>query len=563
MNSTYYKNQSIYFNFQSMKKLSKLFLMGAVVLGLGLTACNNEDVNGPVDESKANTHISIALKLGRGSSLRSLPTDYNYVGTWAGNDAITSITVFVSDATEVTYKRYDVGENEAYKMVGDVVTPNTTAAAIKTTPGWKEVYVLVNAKSKAEEYLGTTGGSGTIAAGTFKTKYADILALGNSFYDGTAFKVETSASKLAEVNTDKLDDIMMTNVTPQTITVAPNVKDTETIDPEKKLNRVSLEVERAVARVMVTTKQDAYNVPSADGSSTIGTLTDITWVLAQGENSLFVQRKANWETPNHTWVPTTATYLQAAEKYDYSGLYESYNATTQFGGTTVPKLAAYTALNAEGSNKAEVLASLGLEAKDVNGKFVLPTTHEVAKGENSGFKKGNTAYVMVRAKFTPTTFAGTGDFDEDDVPGTFYLGANGKFYKNATDAVIKDNGGVPDQKVAKYVGGKVIYYAWVNPDVIPDWYNSPVLRNNIYHIHITGFKTIGTNWNPLFPEDPNTPKTPDQGGNPDPKPSVPNVNEPESPIDPTDPLTTPETWMSVDVTVLPWLVHSYDVDLGI
>lgn len=537
--------------------------MGAVVLGLGLTACNNEDVNGPVDESKANTHISIALKLGRGSSLRSLPTDYNDVGTWAGNDAITSITVFVSDATEVTYKKYPVGENEAYKMEGDVVTPNAPEAAIKTTPGWKEVYVLVNAKSEAEEYLGASGFSGTIAAGTFKAKYADILALGNSFYDGTAFNVKTSASKLAEVNTDK-DDIMMTNVTPQTITVAPNVKVEETIDQTKKLNRVNLEVERAVARVMVTTKQKTYNVPSADGSSTIGTLTNITWVLAQGENSLFVQRKANWETPNHTWVPTTATYLSdAAKKYDYSGLYEEYDAAAQFGGTTVPELATYTALNAAGSNKAEVLASLGLEAKDVNGKFVLPTTHEVAKGENSGFKKGNTAYVMVRAKFTPTTFAGTGDFDKDDVSGTFYLGANGKFYKNATDAVTKDKGGVPDQTVAKYVGGKVIYYAWVNPDVIPEWYNSPVLRNNIYHIHITGFKTIGTNWNPLFPENPNDPKTPDQGGNPDPKPSVPNVNEPESPIDPTDPLTTPETWMSVDVTVLPWLVHSYDVDLGI
>jgi len=103
----------------------------------------------------------------------------------------------------------------------------------------------------------------------------------------------------------------------------------------------------------------------------------------------------------------------------------------------------------------------------------------------------------------------------------------------------------------------------VNPDNVPDWYNSPVLRNNIYHIHITGFKTIGTNWNPLFPEDPDNPGSPEEGGNPDPKPNVPGVDEPENPVDPEDPLTTPETWMSVDVTVLPWLIHSYDVDLGI
>ena len=131
-----------------------------------------------------------------------------------------------------------------------------------------------------------------------------------------------------------------------------------------------------------------------------------------------------------------------------------------------------------------------------------------------------------------------------------------------------------------------MYYAWLNPDEKPDWYNSPVLRNNIYHIHITGFKNLGTNWNPLFPEDPTreledptkpydpveNPYKPKE--NPDPKPT-PDPNgpqdptdpetpeEPKTPIDPEDPLTTPITYMSVDVTVLQWLVHSYNVDLGI
>ena len=31
----------------------------------------------------------------------------------------------------------------------------------------------------------------------------------------------------------------------------------------------------------------------------------------------------------------------------------------------------------------------------------------------------------------------------------------------------------------------------------------------------------------------------------------------------TDPLTTSETWMSVDVKVLPWKLHSYSVSPGI
>ncbi|NLD22965.1 MAG: hypothetical protein GX670_01875, partial [Bacteroidales bacterium] len=58
------------------------------------------------------------------------------------------------------------------------------------------------------------------------------------------------------------------------------------------------------------------------------------------------------------------------------------------------------------------------------------------------------------------------------------------------------------------------------------------------------------------PNDPNNPA-------PRPEPEDPDVEEPENPIDPEDPLTTDETYMSVDVTILPWLVHSYQVDLGI
>ncbi len=145
-------------------------------------------------------------------------------------------------------------------------------------------------------------------------------------------------------------------------------------------------------------------------------------------------------------------------------------------------------------------------------------------------------------------------------PGAdFFVGANGKFYTTAANAIDPAKGGVTGQSVAKYVKGKVLYYAWVNPDAVPAWYNSPVIRNNVYHIHITGFKNLGTNWNPLYPENPDTTNP----SNPDPKPSVPGVTEPENPIVPTDPLTTSETWMSVDVKVLPWKLHSYSVAPGI
>ncbi|MBR8774901.1 Minor fimbrium subunit Mfa1 [Porphyromonas levii] len=87
-----------------------------------------------------------------------------------------------------------------------------------------------------------------------------------------------------------------------------------------------------------------------------------------------------------------------------------------------------------------------------------------------------------------------------------------------------------------------------------------MVRNNIYHVHISGFKSIGVNWNPLVPnpkpEDPNNPN------NPDPNPNKPGHDPKDNPIKPEDPLSNDETYMSVEVTVLPWLVHSYSIQLG-
>ena len=76
-----------------------------------------------------------------------------------------------------------------------------------------------------------------------------------------------------------------------------------------------------------------------------------------------------------------------------------------------------------------------------------------------------------------------------------------------------------------------------------------MVRNNIYHINISAFKKIGYNWNPLVPGT----------DNPDPKPG--NPDEPETPIDPLDPLSPEQTYMTVDISILNWTVHSYDIEL--
>jgi hypothetical protein len=551
-----------------MKKFSKLLLMGAIALGLA--ACNNEDV--PTTQ-EGNTHVSVTVSMSlSGTSTRALPIDYNYLGEWAGKDKITSLTVYLVDGASVSSKTFTVGTTGTDYLIdatgANITLLPQTSAAIRTTAGMKKVYVVVNPTDEITSHLNKT------PVAEFEKNYQEAALI--SANSGTSTTVSTSAQKLATKNGVANETIVMTNVAPQSLDVLPNITADETIASSPK-NRAKLQVERAVARVMVTTAEDTYEIPTTNDTdaSILGTISNITWVLAQGENSLFVQRKTDWPTPNYGWLPTDdATYWgNAGTKYDYSGLFE--NNTNKFGGTDVPKMTAYATNTVD-----KITDDLDL---NLSGKFVLPTTHATGVKAASNYKKGNTVYALIRAQFTPSdeAYADGGEYTSE---ADFYVGENGKFYTSAANTQDPLKGGVAGQKATKYVGGKVLYYAWANPDVVPDWYNSPVIRNNVYHIHITGFKNLGTNWNPLFPEDPanptlitdpNNPTGPQIPSNPDPKPvvTVPDPNnptgpeipivEPENPINPKDPLTTLETWMSVDVTVLPWKLHSYSVELGI
>ena len=549
-----------------MRKFSKLLLAAVITLGVEFTACNNNDmpIDGP-EGQKGNTHVSVALRMSSSASRSAgegLPGNYNPVGTWGGKDAINNITVYLVDGVSVDSRIFNVAlTGEHYDIVtntnGEIYLKPNTSAAIKTTAGQKTVYVVVNETPEVRAHLNKT------PVHEFEQSYENIpLVLENS---GTGTFVSTSASNIAVIGTVS-ETIVMTNVAPATIDVLPNITEEETIVNNE--NRASLNVERAVARAMVTIKEGSYTIPdpNTNGASSLGALTDVTWVVAQGENSLFVKRNTNpweWATPNWGWVPSNSEFYSqgtdpANQKYDYSGLFE--NQSSGFGGTPVPTYADYA------SNKTE--DPIELETRWLDGKFILPSTHLFATppavgnedGYTGGYKKGNTPYVLIRAKFTPEANA-FADSETPNTDGTFYVGGDGKFYTSAVTAKEAGN-----TTAAKYVEGKVLYYAWLNPDRNSEWYNSPVLRNNIYHIHITGFKTLGTNWNPLYPEDPEDPDyDEDNPKNPDPRPTPedPDLEEPENPIDPEDPLTTDETYMSVDVTILPWLVHSYEVDLGI
>lgn len=526
-------------------------MLGVLAMGLGLTSCSSDDpLSSSTAAEKGNTYVAVSLSMPANGSTRALPDDYNLIGEWAGKDEIQNVAVYIVGDGVVSTGQYSAGD---FTIANDNTTNKLTLTpkkAIKTTPGDKQIYALINGTQPVINALATANPDDFAKA--YQTA---ALTLENS---GSAASVSTSVSKLIGTPSTAGEDVIaMTNAADSKLTVTAGVTSEQALDATNPQNRAHVQVQRAVARVMVTTASDSYKVISSTGT-VLGTVSDIKWALAQGENSLFVQQNSGYTTPSSAWVPAStggdADYINnAGGKYDYSGLFENpASGKETISGTTVPTLDKYKDPTAAGIGDSSILS----------GKFILPTTHAYgADGSSTGYRKGNTAYVLVRAKFTPAAYADGGTANTD---GTFYVGANGKYYTTADNAVDPAKGGVAGQTVAKYVGGKVLYYAWLNPDNVATPYNSPVLRNNIYHIHITGFKTIGTNWNPLYPENPNATNP----ANPDPKPQAdptdPNYpKEPTNPIDPNDPLTTPETWMSVDVTVLPWQVHSYGVDLGI
>lgn len=548
-----------------MKILNKLLLAGVFILSLA--SCNNNndlDLSQNNENVKGDTHVGVTLTMALPGSTRTLPTDFNFIGEWAGQDLIENIAIYIVDDNIVStglYGKDDFNISSANSTNDINITPKK---AIKSTPGSKRIYALINASKEVREHLANAEPK------NFENAYKEIaLKLANGATEKTAV---TSASQIAQISEGK-DVILMTNSKPSLLKVEDGVDEAKAL--AGAANRARIEVQRAVARVMVTTAQDSFEVKNND--KVIGTVSNITWVLAQGENSLFVQQKENLQTPAYDKLFEKVNYYtEAGIYYDYSGLREDANNN----GTTVAKLSHYAILNEEKDNKDAVLESLGITERSVQGKFILPTTHKYGADQGStGYRKGNTPYVLIRAKFTPKELADGQTYQKDK---DFYMGANGLFYSSKENAQNPKTNGIEGQKVSRYLKGKVLYYAWVNPDKVPGWLNSPVLRNNIYHVQIKGFKNIGTNWNPLVPNnpkdpeyvpkdptDPYHPENPNNPNNPDSKPSdpsdpdKPNPDEPENPIDPEDPLTQKETWMSVEMSVIPWKIHSYEVELSI
>lgn len=470
----------------------KYFL--AIFVGLGFLACSddNDVEQDPQGPEGVPTYINLSVNLSSSLGQKALPEDYNPDGDYEGNDGVVTLDIYmVADDGTLEAKRF-VGSD--ISSTGTVVAPSQP---FRTTSGTKTVWVVLNSPQPLQTTVPTDDDWLPMAG------LAKIQSDGGVNYD-----VITMTGK-------SIPTYIAPDITAQGVSGGANT--------------VKVQVTRVASRVIVTTTAST-DLMAEDGTTKIGTISNITYSVAQGTNQIYRTGRTQLDAATNslyplTWgsdyIPVTGNYnTQATKYYDYADL------LTPAAVPAKPATDGY---------------------KSLPGKFLFENGHKLGDVKTSGYKKGNTAYVLVRATLTPDPTAVADG--QPLVNNTFYVGqTDGLIYSSKAAA----QAAVQNQKVAMYQNGKMLQYAWLNPDDIEKPENSPVMRNNIYHINIKAFNKIGLNWNPLYPEDPNLPD------NPDTKPGDP--DEPENPIDPTDPLTPEQTYMSVDITVLNWTVHSYDIE---
>ena len=518
-------------------------LLGLLTIGLvALTSCKKEPEK---PQNEGTTYVSVAINLQ--SSLRAgtgeTDDEFNLKGTWNGKDAIETIAVYVVGDGSVSYGQYTKADFKIDKATdGDNISikPNK---AILTTPGAKKIYALINAPEAITKTLEKS------MPAHFNEAYAKAVE---------DMKTADVARDVTRENGEKEDLIMMSNADECKIDVIDGVSKEDAKQGPKNLAKVN--VKRVVARVILTTTKPSYEIKLEDGT-VLGTISDITYAVAQGEKAFYISQQKNKAgsiiTPGYKFLPLVdpanksklTNYAEQEKIYDYSDLHAT---------VTTPR----PALVADNLKEALEIGKKSLESS----AFIFEATHKFGEtgqtiADYSGdFRRGNTPYVLVRAKFTPNDNAFYNDYQKNMFKrgdGTFYRGEDGLLYaRNKPFKSKRTNEIVPEQKYTKFEAGKVLYHVFVNPDNVAKTLDAPAYRNNIYHISVTGFKTLGLNWNPLYPEDPDTP---DQK-NPDPKPK----DDPNTPpYVPGDFNTPKETYLAVEVNVIPWNVHSYDIELSL
>lgn len=302
--------------------------------------------------------------------------------------------------------KQDYAENELTANVSNRTLVVKPQKAFRVTSGKKTIYVVINATPETNILLPSNLNSTSLAL--FKGKYESAEFSPTNTTNGSI------ADKLAHVEDGK--NVIVMTASGKTLDVKDNVSETDAMQGRR--NHQKIEFRRAVAHVLVTTSKDSYTLAAMDPATgkeaqNFLTISDLHYVVGQGEKKLYLNEKtstdgtAAYTSPVFSQVPTntqygtpdyTTEYQRIGQYYDYSGLLKNQvDNTSIVKGFTVKRRTPYST----NVGKEYELVEADLKA-DLRGEFLLPTLHKYSDNDAlSGYRKGNTAYVMVRARITP------------------------------------------------------------------------------------------------------------------------------------------------------------------
>ncbi len=492
---------------------------------------------------------------------------------WEGNDVIDKVYVYIfnGEGENASYETTKVIAGSEFEVTGDTYT---LKEPFLSTLGQKRVFVLVNLNQRLIDKINTKATAGCTAK-----DFRDFLQ-SSGWSDPSISTVPRS--QVSQTRADEFvtkvggkDAIAMTGE-PVDVEITEQMKETV---KNTTVNTATVNVERVVAKVIVTIDEnfklhetdlakvrkqaqgpDDAVLPYASacmffkdsqGDATPKAyISDITWTVVQGASDLYFLKKPSEDTQtfeynaqNHEelpmeettvkgkelkngsdewknedfWTDVVPQYANFSDFYDYSGLWK------KVGNSTIPygiDIQATTPYVTEEAGEAETETNnLKAQVAGLHSEYLLPTY----VGSAALNQRGNTAYILIRARVHPLFYArnpteeeiedgvltmvAAGDEKFKDL-STFYFDPISNRIGESPEALMEDGFQANPQTIMKYTDGYMYYFLLPNATKPNDKNTatvSPILRNQFYHIQIKKVFDMGYPWNPLVPYPKETP----------------------------------------------------------
>ena len=507
-------------------KVNKFILAGVAVLGLGMTACNNDDVPPVGDPTEGSTFVGMYISTMKDVMTRAVNDSQ---GDYAGRNEESTLESlrFISPGLP---RDWTLGSaDEENKFWATATTGTYTVAPWKATSGSQTMALLFN--------------RGTLEPG--------IATATNEEYGSVA----TAVADIAALATD--NKFVMTSKVEQK-TIQDNIsEETVKTGTGEAQNVFSFDMERVVSQGMVAKGAD-LDATTADGKGSVD-LDNLTYAAINGAAKTYLFRNHAGDRTITEGNGLYKDFTSAIDDYtDFSDA-QNPNGTAKEHLIRLGNLLPEETPTADklGMYVAKKVAANATEAKKVAGIYFLENSvkKEALTPDNKNFGYYRLPYAKVYTTYTPNEVL---HWDQDQnklisKPGkkgdTFYRGEeDGLIY--ASKEAAKKSQLNPNQKAYTYKDGKCAYRALWNRQTAADGktvVNADARRNNTYLLTITAFQGLGMPWDPSDPKDPYLPK-------PDPDPT-----EPTNPENPD--IEKEETYMRVEAKVLQWNLVSRDVVL--